>query len=211
MAIAEIRPGLLPPPVNPEGIFSPKLYLTPNQKGVDIITSPFPRAEHVAAHERAGLEFLTMDQELSRGVKLWIGPNSINKFTASVMFEHIRRPDAIGLSEYGIIMAEGKTSEGEVFANEARTKIELLPRFVERLMDNRTLFTSNLRVWFSGNEDILRKLPVAMRVQPAYEMDLIFFTQHPENEEILNKIGRGQFRSVSHRVVEIPNRAAKAA
>lgn len=218
MAIAEIRPGVLPTPVPTEAFFSSErtpdklYYVTQNGRGFDITTSPFPRVERVAAHEKASLDFVSADQELSEGVQIIIGANANNKFTATALFEKLRRMDLTLIDRNGIVIreVESKTSKGEEFANEARTKIDLLPRFHYRMVDNSSLYAAFLMTTFI-HESVRGKIPHRVVFRDPSQTDLIFFTPYPENEEILKKIGRGEFRSVTHRVVEIPNQAAKAA
>ena len=129
---------------SPEKLPERRIYVTSNERGIDLGYSHFPRRPDVAAHERASLVYLAFDKELSHGVKIWVGANANNKVTEDVFFEKIRRPDEVGIGEDGIVLAEDTISKGEDFANKARTKIDSLPKFVERLIDNSTLYINSL-------------------------------------------------------------------
>lgn len=177
-------------------------YLTPNRKGLDLTLSTYPRRPDVAAYERTGLYFASINPELSKGVWRIFGPNCINKFTAGVLFERIRRPDhvLVDLSGKVHVILEQKTSKGEAFANEARTKIEWLPNFVDVMFLNSALFVDFLKSSFPQDE-IKELIPEGIDFQDPSETDLIFLTPYPENAKILATIGKGKFRTVDHRTV----------
>lgn len=203
MAIAERRDWQTVPIIRPPETPAEKpYYITPNRKGLDLTLSPYPRRPDVAAYERFSLDFAVMDPRLSEGIRRIYGPNTLNKVTAN-LFENIRCPDMATVDLSGLVklLIESKTSKGERFANEARTKVELLPRFSDRMVDNSAFFMSLLMVWFP-QEEVRELIQGRVVFQDPSQTDLVFLTPYPENEEIVEAIGKGEFRSVTHRVVD---------
>lgn len=190
-------------------------YITSNRRGIDLTRSPFPRVEHVAKHERACLDFLASSDEFNKIIRLLAGPNFTNLFTAQILFERLRRPDILGIDIDGrLIIFECKVDYGntetnkERFANAARTKIELVPRFLRSIREDQTLLPDFLKENFP-QDDIQEKIPERISVQDPSQMDFIFLTPNPEYKEVLlERVGKGEFRSIDHRTVALPTAIA---